>query len=95
LKDVRVVEQLFQDLEKGVSGFVSERCVRSPLSLGICVGIYKDYCQYCKQKGLKPLSDNSFGAILHEMGIQKSRIMIGGVRKYMYKCIKLKQGQIA
>jgi putative DNA primase/helicase len=88
--DLREVEKLFQDMEKGVIDFVSERCIRSSSSLEICVDIYKDYCQYCKQKGLKPLSDNSFGVIIHEMGIQKSRIMIGGARKYMYRGIKLK-----
>jgi hypothetical protein len=50
IEDVRVVEQLFQDMDMGATGFVSERCVRNSSSLGICVDIYNYYCQNCKRR---------------------------------------------
>jgi len=92
VEDARVVQRLFDDIHKTVSEFVSKKCVRIPSSVEYCEDVYKAYCQYCKSNGITALENNTFGVYLHEMGIEKIRPMVGGIRKYAYKGIKLKQG---
>jgi hypothetical protein len=63
--------------------------------------IIRNLCRYIQlllselqEKGLEPLSDNSFGVILHEMGIQKSRIMIGGLEITRIEALNSKQREL-
>jgi P4 family phage/plasmid primase-like protien len=90
IEDIRTVRQLFVDNKEGVSGFISEYCIRDYISFQPTASIYEAYLQYCQVKEISALKDNSLGAYLKEIGVQKERIMVSGVRTYIYKGIKLK-----
>jgi putative DNA primase/helicase len=95
VEDIRSIKQLFENSENNIANFVSERCIRDSLLREKCVHVYREYSKYCRTRGKSPLSDNSFGVYLHDMGIQKGRQMLAGVRYYIYKGIKLKAKKIA
>ena len=90
IDDIRTVRKLFDDNKKGVSGFISEYCIRDYISFEPRGSTYEAYLQHCQVNGISALKDNSFGVYLKEMGIQKERITVSGVRTYIYKGIKLK-----
>lgn len=92
-EDIRTVQQLFSDNLKFVNEFISYKCVRDSSSCESCSDIYNAYCQYCKGKTIVPLLDNTFGVYLHEMRIEKCRLMVAGVRSYKYRGIKFKNKQ--
>jgi phage/plasmid-associated DNA primase len=81
---------LFDDIRNTVKEFISKRCSHSASSSEYCADVYQAYRQYCKKDGITPLEYNTFGVYLNEMGIQKIRPMVKGIRKYAYKGIKLK-----
>lgn len=92
VEDIETISRLFEENEKVVVGFTSECCLRDSSSSEFSDKVYQSYLQYCKEKGNNPLSYNSFGVcFLKQAGIKKGRIMVKGIRHYIYKGILLRQ----
>jgi putative DNA primase/helicase len=92
VEDIRTITQLFEENENVVANFTSKCCFRKPTSSELSENVYQSYRQYCKEKGKNPLSDSSFGVyFLKQNGIDKGRIMVAGLRHYIYRGVKLKQ----
>jgi len=90
ISDVREISRLFDEDRNSVKDFVSTMCVREISCYEKRYDTYNAYKQFCKSRDKNPVSDSTFGAYLRELGINKDRLMVAGIRYYIYRGIKLK-----
>lgn len=75
--------------------FVQDRCDIEPLANVPSKQLIGAYNGYCREKGIRPLSDGRFGeellAVYENKGVIKDRQRIKGKPTYFYRGIKLKE----
>jgi P4 family phage/plasmid primase-like protien len=92
-ESVERIRQQYEYRASNVKRFIDDRCIVNFVSSDYYTEtkvLYDEYETYCKEKGIRPEPDITFGSKLVELGIIKDRLQRKGKRAYFYIGVKLR-----
>lgn len=89
---VLVATKEYEESEDHINSFITSECeigggIHVTTDTDLLRGSYVDFCQ---REGFSPLEARKLGRELKKLGVDKTRVRVGGNRKYRYTNIRLK-----